>query len=206
MKIKIINHSGWRTDDLRRMFRAACKAAGATGDKVLEVRDGRAGYVRGRAVYGQRGADGVFEGRFVWMWIPSRVLFQYVSADVPEGMTQEAAGVARVFVHEVLHTLGVTHGEMTNAQRHCTQPIPWAAGLVLRRKEEKPKPEPESKKETPAERGARIREEREKKARKMLERAERDQKRAAARVRKWKKKVRYYERQMKQAAGRSREK
>jgi len=173
MKIEIIrNRSAFRADDLRKLIRRACKAVGARGDKLFTINDGRyPTWTGGRAVVGSR----AHEARGVTLSI---------------GRECPVEDIARVICHELMHTVGARHRDMTPEQRACSQAVPWAEGFELRKKPEPEQPTPES----PAERGSRLRAEREAHARAMLAKATTRRRRAVSIERKWAAKVKRYER------------
>jgi hypothetical protein len=181
--VKVVNETGYNTNDLRKICRAAAIAMGVKQPKKVEIKHTRQRpWVHGRARYGNRS----YEGYNVWLWIPQKPVD-------PEKLAQS---VARVMAHEFMHSLGVNHKDMTKDQKYCCQSAPWAEGLVLRKKDQKEKP-----KETAAQRGARLREERAEHARDMLRKATTRLKRAKTIEKKWRERVRYYEKAMAKAAG-----
>lgn len=211
MKLRIQNYTAYRTVDLRRFFTAGLRAMGATQPKTIEVRYLSGNLRRCMASLGTlkemrvSDADGepakkwqLSEGRWIRMLIarppvlghdgngkPVELMHLGTGSAVLENVLGEPLRrFARVFEHEVLHSKGVGHREMTPSQMNCDQPLPkWAEGLVIRLKEPKVK-------RSAAEKVA----EREEHAREMLAAYERKQKRVATLLRKWRAKVRYYER------------
>ena len=176
MKIEITrNASAFRTSDLRKLIRLACKAVGAKRDKRFHIGASRRhNVISGRAYIGTRGK---VEYKPVWLTI---------------GKDCTLEEIARTIAHELMHSVGVSHRDMTPEQRKCTQPVPWAEGFELRRKKDLEPAKAQS--ETPAERGARLVAKREAHARAMLKRAITRRKRAESVEKKWREKVCYYER------------
>jgi hypothetical protein len=171
MRIKLINTTRYRDDDLRAFLRAGFAAFGSTADrKVVTVRYLRLG---GRAGRGTLGVPGR-EARCIWL-CPSREAF-----DVP--------WMAHVLHHEWLHNKGARHRDMTDEQMWWTskQCAAWAVGLVVRAKEQ-PAPVPR------VARLAEVVEKRAEHARKKLAAAARKRKLAQTVERRWRKRVRYYD-------------
>lgn len=207
MKIKLTNKSHLRTGDLRVYFRAACRALGIKGSKHITVNASRSGYVTGRASLGKLVRIGPnsgyrrIEGFSVRLSVPRKESHLPRRKAMEGGEPEQTwrAQVARVLEHELLHTLGVDHKDMTRAQMYSDGDEPdWSRGLALRAKEAKPKA-------TLAERADRMRSaacdaanKREAHARKMLALHEAKWKREERLVAKWSKRVAYYDRKAKQ--------
>lgn len=202
VKLRVRNYTSYRTTDLRRFFAAGLRAMGSTQPKTIEVRYLSGNLRRCMASLGTfnevrtTDADGelakkwqLYEGQWIRMLIARPPVLGHDDNGKPVELLENVLGepmrrFARVFEHEVLHSKGVGHREMTPSQMNCDQPLPeWAEGLVVRLKEPKAKP-------SAADKVA----EREGHAREMLAEYERKQKRVAALLRKWRAKVRYYER------------
>jgi hypothetical protein len=196
LKITVRNQTAYRTDDLRRFFRAGLRAMHAREDKTIEVkyRTGNRhicwatmGHVVNTTVIDNEGVTTMrpfktVEGRWIRMVIGQ------------PGTVVDMARFARVFEHEVLHNRGVAHREMTPHQRDCDQSLPeWAEGLEIRLK-------PEPVKLSREDRAIHLRVQREMHAREMLKLYEKKAKRTATLLKKWKTKVRYYERLAAKAA------
>lgn len=193
--MKVDNFTAYRTADLRRFFAAGLRAMNAKSDKTIEVEyRTNARHIcwaaMGRVVRTTVvDDDGVtvrpfktYEGRWIRMLLPK------------PGEPVDVRRFARVFEHEVHHTKGAQHKEMTQHQRDCDLPLPeWAEGLEIRLK-------PEPAKLSVAERTAQRIAERETHAREMLALYETKAKRTATLLKKWRTKVRYYERQTAKAA------
>jgi hypothetical protein len=191
--MKIVNHTHYGTEALRALFAAGLRHLEAPSKgKVVEVvytrpgdarrAAGCAGYVSGKATLGRRSGGSLYHGRYITMRLPSDPALLDVGA------------VARVWDHEVRHTMGVRHRSMTEAIRKCMGPTPsWAVGRTI--------PMQVSVKPPPAERRAARKAAREAHAREMLARWQKKYAAAKARVRKWAARVRYYERQASTVAG-----
>lgn len=184
--LDIRNQTAWYTPDLRKIVRAAMRAVGSRQRKTVEFNpSGRKGeWVSGRAHYGTRTREGIR----VWICLPKKTT---------------AAEVAATVAHELLHSLGARHADMTPEQRNCTawtgDPPEWVRKLVLRRRDEVAAKKPK-KPETPAERGERLRKERAAHARAMHRKSETRLKRARTLEKKWRERVRYYDRTERLAA------
>src|SRR5262245_45590826 len=101
---RIVNKTRYRTDDLRRFFRAGLEAMGASIEKTVHVHE-IGGKLRRHRTWGRLGsfdADSPREGGVVSMGLSREdpLLGAY-------GRT-----TAGVFHHEVLHNLGLRHSDM----------------------------------------------------------------------------------------------
>jgi hypothetical protein len=164
--VRIQNTTQWRTDDLRRIFKAALKAEGLT-----EREAGRYIKVQARK-YGVRG----------WATLNGDWISMLVRNPLPGEECMPSALLdtfAQVFVHEAGHNAGLEHREMMDSDDIT---VPWIVGMEVRLQAAKVKP----KRDLQAERRA--------KAEKKLAEWEKTQARAAKRVKHWRAKVRYYER------------
>lgn len=171
--MRIQNNTKYSTADLRKFFNAGLTHMGADRDKWISVFYSKSRHVHGRACIG--GSFGA--GTWIEMWLPR--------GPHPLDLTS----VARVFEHEVAHSLGVRHEDMDVDVRVCRQSVMWHEGLTIGVVEAT---------KTKVDHVAR----REAHARRMLERWERKLKLAKTRFSKWSTKVRYYERRA-AAAGRA---
>lgn len=166
--MRIDNQTGYRARDIRKLFLAAFKAEGVSPKYYrIWILPTRRLWIHGRAGLGSRR---------ITMFIP-----QEWDTDINQTGTNQ---FARIFVHEIGHTLGLVHKEQINI---WTIPTPWADGLELRRKLERPK--------------IPVRQRRFDSARRKLDEHTRKLKREQNLVRKWRTKVRYYERTLATAAG-----
>jgi len=184
--MKIDNRTHYDTAALRTLFAAGLRHLEAPSKgKLVEVHytrpgderraDGSAGYVTGWALIGRRVGGTLHHGRVIVMRLPK----------MPEHL--DIGAVARVWDHEVRHTMGVRHRSMPPAIRHCTGPTPsWAVGLTI----------PVAVVTVPPveERRAAQVAERERHARAMLAKWQKKLAAAKGRVQTWTKKVRYYDR------------
>jgi len=162
MRIKLDNRTPFLTADIRAIVRAAAKAVGANGDKTIDVVNARGWHVTGWAYYGHRKREA-----------------RRIRLRLPKSAGDKVAEVGAVVAHELMHTLGVRHADMTSDQRRCTAAFgAFAAELPLRRSEAVAAPEAPEDKETAAERGARLVAKRAAHARAMLKRAATRSKRA----------------------------
>lgn len=192
--IHVKNRTLWNTADLRRLYAAALKAAGAAGKTArLIVKGPKRGHlgadhwskgVRGHCYFGSHARPGTCT-----MFLPDAGHAERI------GETHKAfiLRVARVMHHEALHAVGARHKDMTNLQRYSLQDVPWAEGFELRWAPWSYGWEPA--KEKPV---VNLVEVRAAHAEKMLKRAQTRLKRARTLEKKWVARVRYYER--KQAA------
>jgi len=169
-KLTIQNGTKYRTDDIRRIVRAAMKALGVRAAKRVIVKPSRK-HFSGRANVGSR----TREAKTIWIWLP------------PHFNAKEAACLA---AHELSHTQGVCHGDMTREQYMCRQEVPWAKGLQLRTRITATSDVKAV--ETPAQRARRIVEKRSTHADDMHRKALTRLKRAQNIERKWRKQVQYY--------------
>lgn len=172
MKIELTNKTKYRDDDIRAIMHGACKAAGVCL-KVLKltVVTSRSDRVSGYA-YFPRGPRGHTTMLRAALRLPSP---QHLAANTVER-------VAKVAVHEAMHLAGARHKDMTEEQRYCRSPVPWAADLQLRIKEA-PAAVPREERLAAA-RGDRLEH-----AQRMLAKAQTRLKRAATIEKKWKRRV-----------------
>ncbi len=178
----IINQTRFSTLDLQKFFVAGLKAMSASTSKTITVTMGRGSYFTGKAKYGSSPER---QGRLITMRIPPRSDMQ---------PSKDRASLARVFEHEVYHTLGVRHGEMSADVLYCKGDLPdWAQRLPIRKAESKPKPKATSESKTI------IKLEH---ARKMMLNHRRHLKREQNLVTKWRRKARYHEKRLALVAGR----
>lgn len=188
--IHVKNLTNWNTADLRRLYAAALKTAGATGKTARLVVKGPkrrdclspdhwSKGVRGNCYIGSHARPGTCT-----MFLPDKGHAEKIGETHQDFILR----VARVMHHEALHAVGARHGDMTYAQRYCHQPVPWAEGFELRSVDKPAKEKPV----------VNLVEVRAAHAEKMLKRAQTRLKRAKTFEKKWAARVRYYER--KQAA------
>lgn len=176
--MRLTNDTGWRTEDLRRLIAAACRADGiGTRGMVVAVRHTRQ----------RRGCTG-------YGWINSRSMVLRVPPPLGDQESMPDAvrdSLARVALHELAHCRGIVHGDMEPSLRWCRDdlPTPWADGLVVRRMAAT----------VVAPRN--VVAERAEHAAAMLRRAERRLKLARSIERRWRAKVRYYERRAAASGG-----
>lgn len=167
-RLMIENNTDYRTEDLRAFFKAGLLAMGASLAKKIVV-----DYAGKRkscwATYPAYGGEG-FRIRMV------------LDRDDPFS-TGRSRDMASTFHHEVMHTLGLRHADMDKETLWSKKPQPWADGLVIRRKAEKPKAVK-----------APLVERRAAKAQRALLKWQRVEARAKAAVKRWAAKVRYYAR------------
>lgn len=115
MKLTIFNFTNYNTSDLRKIMRRCCTDLCIKKEKVVVLElDSKCSstcgyYGHGRAFLGSRKA----ETPFVDLWLPS----DYI----------EPVYFARLFKHELMHTQGVLHKDMTVEQYNCTIGCEWAA-------------------------------------------------------------------------------
>jgi len=133
---RIRNQTDWSTNDLRAVIAAACEAAGMVGIPDVTVLQKKPHvlhwFVTGRAWLGTHRDPGKI---LLIMSGPS-----YSKTDSDRLLI--LLDLARTAHHEALHSVGAHHGDMTEEQRYCRQPVPWADALVLRTKSElRPRPE-----------------------------------------------------------------
>jgi hypothetical protein len=186
--MKIRNETDYETRDLRRFFSAGLCAMKASSEKVIEVRKQTGNLHCSRATLGEVRERKVLEqGDIVRKWKTSEGRWIRMLTYQKDGEL-DLRRFARVFEHEVLHSKGAEHKDMTEHQMKCDLPLPaWAEGLSIRKKPPKP---PVRREEL-----LRLRAiEKEDHARKTLALYERKQKRLAGLLRKWRAKEKYYER------------
>jgi hypothetical protein len=205
--VKLQNFTAFRAVDLRRFFGAGLRAMGASSNKTIEVRLRSRRWRCSRARLGevvelsatqryyitdithdQRFYDGESSHAAKRVWRVREAGWIRMVLDVDADGAVDLRSLARVFEHEVLHSKGVTHADMTEHQMQCDLPLPgWAVGLEVRR-------EPAAPRLTETERSAKRAQDRESHCRAMLATYEQRQKRVAKLLAKWRARVRYYER------------
>jgi hypothetical protein len=119
--IRVDNRTGYDTADLERFFAKGLWAMGCKRDKFIKVLptngDSRGIAYVGRCHTAQRGAC---EARSIVLMLPA-----------PERLSVRR--LARLFEHEVLHTLGKSHEQMTKAEYWSQGGVPgWARGMKVR--------------------------------------------------------------------------
>lgn len=181
MKLKLVNKTRFRDEDLRAIMRAACTAAGVAAREVIFRVNPGALHIRGRATLPSSRSN-LFRGvctmsipRFE-IWGPGR------HGQRERTREQLVLEVCQVALHEAMHMAGAKHIDMTEEQYYCRMPVPWASGMVLREREEEPVVPVE-------ERRAAARADRVEHARSMLRKAETRSKRANTILKKWKRRV-----------------
>jgi hypothetical protein len=170
--MKIVNETQYSTADLKRFFSAGLAAMGAEPGTTVKVEYGK--HFAQDYKHGFGGTHARYSSPFVRMVVPR---------DLPLHLPL----AARIFEHEILHNLGLRHGDMD--ERGTAKWIwfsdiapEWSKELTIRAHEAKPSP-------SPADRVAF----REAHAKKMAERWEKKLAVAKRQAKKWQKKVRYYE-------------
>lgn len=133
MKSRLLlkNHTDWSTRDLRRFVLAGIKAEGVEGKSwTVTVKNARQ----------RRGCSGLASMRHPWMTlrIPSvRLVGVGKPAMLPDYLRDD---FAHVLWHEIAHTRGVEHREMTGGWDGCRRGGPrgaevaWASALTIGRK------------------------------------------------------------------------
>lgn len=183
MRLKLTNKTHYDSLDLRRLISAGLRALGDERRYFVSV------------VYGGRGSSTSGYAYYNSGTIRLRVPRGYTVNDErkPRSVVYEALPLATVrdlahtLAHEIAHTNGVRHSEMDAGLKRCHHggtddaPTPWADGLEIRAKAEKPKPEVD------------LVSERARHAGEMLVRWERRVKAATTKMKSWRRKVAYYE-------------
>lgn len=176
MKIEVDNHTRWNTADLRALYRAALRQAGAKprvrAHLTVKCRRG-APDVDGNCYYGTHSSPG---RACIFVPGPGKLTSAMLLGD---SLRDE---VARVMHHEALHGVGARHKDMTEEQYWARQPVPWAMRLKLRWTEEKTVDRAAAHTDKLAH------------SRGMLRRAETRAKRAATILKKWRRRVAALER------------
>lgn len=130
----VVNKTNYRTNDLRRFFKAGLEAMGASINKTIIVHE----------------IGGILCRHKTWASYP---INSFDHDDVPVEGSRISMGISKddpsigaygrsfagTFHHEVLHTLGLMHKDMNSEAMWCRAPQPWAEGLTIRKKSE-PKP------------------------------------------------------------------
>lgn len=165
--MRIRNETHWNTEDLRKLFAAGFKAEGVKHKRYL---------VRVKYARQQRWCSGMAGLYSRWMHL------RIPKSNVP------LVDLARVFVHELGHCLGLQHKEMANCR---SIDVPWAGGIQVRKAEVKPvAPKPKVD----------VKLVRFEKAQKMLAKHQAKLQREEKLVKKWRAKVKYYEKRFAVAA------
>lgn len=117
--MQVINETHWDTQNLRKLFIAACKAEGhGKIHTIVKMIYSKSGYIHGKAILG---------GRYIWMYIPKNL-------DLNNKYTRES--FAQIFVHELDHNKGLCHNEMRG---HSGINVDWCNDISFKKKEPKPK-------------------------------------------------------------------
>lgn len=184
--MRIINRTHYDTEAMRRLFAAGLRHLEAPSvGKVVTVVYTRPGphrrahggdeYVSGHAAMGRRYPGRLVHGRSITMCLPK------------DPARLDVGKVARVWDHEVRHTMGVGHRSMTKPIREASGPTPaWADGLTLPVRVVEQVPVVERRAAAVATRAAHALE--------MLDRWTRRRDRAVGRVKTWAAKVKRYQR------------
>lgn len=141
MRISIKNQTRWSTADLRALYKAALKAAGASAGGALVVKNRRGAGVGGNCWLGRHGRPGLCTLRLPTPETEARgvALSSALAAEAqkegapwaPYAPASFRDQVARTMHHEALHAIGARHKDMTEPQMYCTQSVEWARGLAL---------------------------------------------------------------------------
>lgn len=199
-KLIVHNSTRWTKVSLRGLIRATMDAVGVRQMKVVDVVTAKRG---GHGVSVPTYGDRQDEAEHFTLKIR-----EPMANETPADSAALATSIARVVMWALMTCQGVRQRDMTDDQRHCCQDVSHITkGRTLKAKAVKPpKPAPEPApvpppppKETPAERGARLRDARASHAatmlataRKRIRKLEADMKRAKTVERRWAAKVRYY--------------
>jgi len=120
--LRVINKTGYDTGDLTRFFAKGLWALGCRKSKIIKVLPTR-GDSRGIAYVGvcKNQQRGTCEAKSMVFMLPT-----------PEKLTIRR--LSRLFEHEVLHTLGKTHEQMSEEVYWSSQPTTpgWARGAIIR--------------------------------------------------------------------------
>jgi hypothetical protein len=172
--MRIVNKTKWCTEDLRRVFVKCCEVRGVDQSRyVVEVVS-----ARGRALHGL----GSYTRPWVRMKVPPK--FERFGAvgevvEVLDHLPEWAMeSLAKIFLHEVDHTLGLQHRDMADLWEFT---VDWVKEYSVGREPVKEKPKVD------------LVVKRSEHAQKMLARHQKVLKRTQTLVSKWKAKVRYYE-------------
>jgi hypothetical protein len=131
-KMNIINETNFRTDDLRRFIVSGLRAMGADVSRptVFTIKYSRGAHTTGWARY---------DGSRVLLRLPADLdsgaefRSNYNRASRRDSDWTPLREAARVLEHEIAHTLGLKHRDMTTALRWCRAPWPtWVEGTTLR--------------------------------------------------------------------------
>lgn len=156
--LDIKNNTNYRTCDLRKLFIECMKREGVNQCN-LSVEKSKRHYVHGKA----------------------RLNSIRVAMYLPKGSEKHKNSIARVFIHELGHNLGLRHKEMLPIwDIDCS----WAEGFDLRTKEIKPKKQRDLVKERYEKTMGKVKE------------YETKLKRNKTLLKKWNKKLKYYEKKM----------
>lgn len=174
--MKLVNKTHYRSDDLRKFFRAGLIALGAETTKNITVTYSKRSSDRiwGRASYG--GPDR--QGRNMTMCLGK------------DASSWSLIRFAWVFEHEVYHTLGLRHSDMNEDTHWCRGDVlpTWAEGLQIRLRPSVTKP-----KQPREEKLARLIEQRQQKAWERLQEIESKLRRYLKLKKKWAAKLKRYE-------------
>lgn len=121
-RLKVVNLTAWRTDDLRAFLRTGLAAIGARPDKVVTVKYGR-GRKLGQA---EIGGHGYTEARRIALFVPRPPL------------PLDPILYAKTLAHECAHNFGLRHDSIAggcNVHGVADSEVAWAAGLTIRAKD-----------------------------------------------------------------------
>lgn len=179
-RLVLVNETRYASRDLRSFFLAGMRAMGVKTSKHVRVSYSHKSMQWGCASLGTIRLLTTTEKYM-------RLEGQYVHMTLPPPDRLDLRDFARTFEHELLHNLGVSHGDMTEAQRYCRGDLPaWAQERTLRETAPKPTVSAVVLRET--------------RARAHLAKHETALAREQKLVRKWREKVAYYDRRERLAA------
>lgn len=190
LSLKLDNQTRYDTAGLRALIMAGLQACGAHGPREVTVRygTGRSWAAVGEDV--QHGGHGVTILMRVDRWEISAAAKAEGRSPRQHPTTLNVLRFAQVLEHEIAHTMGLRHPEMTRALLYCEQPVPWADGFTVGVQPEPAKPSREAKRASSLAH-----------AQKMLAKAERRLKIAQGVHKRWSRRVKFYSRQELLAGG-----
>lgn len=125
VRIHLINETRWNSSDLKKIIRKAMARQRMSKSRLQVICKPARTFNRYAGAHGRTLSVGTTR-RGSHQGVSIVLLF------LPGPDVYGATSFAQILEHELMHCVGVEHRDMTRAQRHAYQEVPWAEGCVLR--------------------------------------------------------------------------